>query len=55
MSDGVLDGQVFVSRIVQSDDVVVVVETEPDDLAVLDAVGMLTMAIDTLLHRGDHE
>lgn len=46
--DGVLDGQVIVSRVVEPDDVLV--EVDAGDLPVLDAVGMLTMAIDSLLH-----
>jgi len=45
---GVLDGQVIVSRIAEDDDVIIVVED--GELPVLDAVGMLTMAIDSLLH-----
>ena len=46
--DGVLDGQVVVTRIVEPTDVLIAVD--PGDLPVLDAVGMLTMAIDSLLH-----
>ena len=46
--DGVLDGQVIVSRIVETDDVVVVVDS--GELTALEAVGMLAMAMDSLLH-----
>lgn len=47
-ADGLLDGQVIVSRIVQPDDVVVSVDA--GDLSVLEAVGLLAMAMDSLLH-----
>jgi hypothetical protein len=46
--DGVLDGQVIISRVVQPDDVVIMVDE--GDLTVLEAVGMLAMAMDSLLH-----
>lgn len=49
--DGVLDGQVIVTRIVEPDDVVIIADS--GGLPVLDAVGMLTMAIDSLLHPPD--
>lgn len=52
-ADGVLDGQMIISRIVEPDDVVIMIED--NDMPVLEAVGMLTMAIDTLLHVDDHE
>ena len=54
-ADGVLDGQVVISRIVEPGDVIITVES--GDLPVLDSVGMLTMAIDSLLHsaRDDHD
>lgn len=51
--DGILDGQVIVSRIVEPDDVLVAVDS--GDLPVLDAVGLLTMAIDSLLHPPEIE
>jgi len=44
----VLDGEITVWRIVTGEDVLVTVES--GGLPVLDAVGMLTMAIDSLLH-----
>lgn len=47
-ADGVLDGQLVISRIVEPDDVVISIDT--GELPVLEAVGMLTMAIDSLLH-----
>lgn len=47
--DGVLDGQVIVTRVVEPDDVIVGVETS-EGLSVLEAVGMLAMAADSLLH-----
>lgn len=46
--DGVLSGQVIISRIVQADDVLIVVED--GGLPVLEAVGMLAMATDSILH-----
>jgi hypothetical protein len=47
-ADGLLDGEIIVSRVVQRDDVVVVVNC--GDVPVLEAVGMLAMAADSLLH-----
>jgi len=44
----IVDGVITVARIVTDTDVVVRVDS--NDLPVLDAVGMLTMAVDTLLH-----
>lgn len=44
-----VDGVITVARIVTADDVVVRVDTS-DGLSVLESAGMLSMALDTVLH-----
>lgn len=52
MTDYVL-GTITVTKIATPDDVVVTVDLDPDDLPVVDALGMLTLAVDTVLHHPD--
>ena len=58
MSDGLLLGTVVITKTLAADDILIDVQwTTPDgeDLAMVDALGMIEMAKDTILRSSDQQ
>jgi hypothetical protein len=52
---GYVAARITIIKTVTDGDVVLTVEREPGDLAVIDGVGMLAMALDTWLRQDEEE